>query len=111
LAYLADLPVDIVKIDRKFVQQLGTTARADGVFAGIVSLAHTLGFTVIAEGCETEEQLRVIRESGCDGVQGWLLGKAAPPEEITLRLLQRSLGAPGADPVSIPEPLAGTGSR
>jgi diguanylate cyclase (GGDEF)-like protein len=87
IAYLEDLPVDLVKIDRRFVEPLGSSARADGVFQAIVSLARTLGLSLIAEGCETEDQLRVIRESGCDGVQGWLLGKAAPPEEVAERLL------------------------
>jgi EAL domain-containing protein (putative c-di-GMP-specific phosphodiesterase class I) len=57
------------------------------VFRAIVSLSHTLGLTVVAEGCETEEQLRVIRDAGCDGVQGWLVGRASAPEEITARLL------------------------
>jgi diguanylate cyclase (GGDEF)-like protein len=86
LAYLQDLPLDVVKIDRKFVSPLGSTSRADGVFQAIVSLAHTLGLRLIAEGCETEDQLRVIRDAGCDGVQGWLLGLPAPPEEITKSL-------------------------
>jgi diguanylate cyclase (GGDEF)-like protein len=84
LAYLQDLPIDVVKIDRKFVAPLGSSAKADRVFQAIVALVQTFGMRLVAEGCETEDQLRIIREAGCDAVQGWLLGRATPSEGISL---------------------------
>jgi diguanylate cyclase (GGDEF)-like protein len=81
LAYLRGLPVDTVKIDRSFVTALGSNARADRLFKAIVDLAHTLGLHTVAEGCETEEQWRVIAASGCERVQGWLIAKAMPAAE------------------------------
>jgi diguanylate cyclase (GGDEF)-like protein len=84
LAYLQDLPIDVVKIDRKFVAPLGSSANADRVFQAVVALVQTFGMSLVAEGCETEEQLRIIREAGCDAVQGWLLGRPAPPEDVQL---------------------------
>jgi diguanylate cyclase (GGDEF)-like protein len=76
LAYLQSLPVDVVKLDRTFVSRLGTSQKADGFFAAIVALAHTLDLETVAEGCETEEQWDVIVREGCKAVQGWLIARA-----------------------------------
>jgi EAL domain-containing protein (putative c-di-GMP-specific phosphodiesterase class I) len=108
LAYLQELPVDGVKIDQRFVRPLGSTPKADRVFQAIVSLARTYGLSLVAEGCETEEQLRVIREAGCDAVQGWLLGAGASPEDIAATYLRRAGGVPA---LSTPGPWGGTESR
>ena len=77
LAYLRDLPVDVVKIHRTFVSRLDD-ARGVELFRTIVGLARTLGLQAVAEGCETEAQRLVIAESGCAFVQGWLVGAAVP---------------------------------
>jgi diguanylate cyclase (GGDEF)-like protein len=84
LAYLQDLPIDVVKIDRKFVSSLGSSEQADRVFRAIVNLVQTFGMRLVAEGCETEEQLAIIAETGCNAVQGWLLGRPAPAEDIVV---------------------------
>ncbi len=90
LAYLTQLPVDELKIDRAFISVLpGRTAEAT-VVASIVGLAHQLGLQALAEGVETDEQLATVRRLGCDLVQGYLLGRPMPAEEID-RLLHREV--------------------
>ena len=83
LSYLQHLPFDVVKIDRAFVRDLrpgyGSGVR---VVDAIVRLAHGLGAQVVAEGVELPEQLEALRRLGCDSVQGFLLGRPMPPEEL-----------------------------
>jgi EAL domain-containing protein (putative c-di-GMP-specific phosphodiesterase class I) len=82
LSYLKDLPIDILKIDRSFVRDIGAGEGADeGVLASaIVSLGHSLHLKVIAEGVETDAQLRFLKRHGCDQAQGFFFGEAVPPE-------------------------------
>jgi diguanylate cyclase (GGDEF)-like protein len=75
LSYLPRLPFDELKIDRSFVNELGERREVDAMVHSLVMLAHNLGMKVIAEGVETEEQMALITEIGCDEVQGYLLGK------------------------------------
>ena len=91
LSYLKDLPVNALKIDRGFVEDLGANDRVDRIFRAIVDLAHTLDLETIAEGCETEQQWAVIAASGCDKVQGWLIAKAMPADDLET-LLERVAG-------------------
>jgi len=83
LAYLKDLPIDTLKIDRAFVRDIGAGDEGDeGVLAqAIISLGHALDLKVIAEGVETDAQLRFLRRHGCDQVQGFLHGEAVAPRE------------------------------
>jgi len=84
LSYLQQLPVDILKIDRSFVTPLGGgDAAAEALVATTVTLAHTLGLEVVAEGVETEAQRDVLAALQCDTVQGYLYAKPAPEGEIT----------------------------
>jgi len=82
LSYLKDLPIDTLKIDRSFVRDIGAGEEADdGVLAqAIISLGHALHLKVIAEGVETDAQLRFLRRHGCDEVQGFFHGEPVPPE-------------------------------
>ncbi len=82
LAYLKWLPFDVLKIDRSFIRNLGDDARDDAIVATIVTLARQLDKTVVAEGVETEAQLRVLRRLGCQEGQGFLLGRPTPPAAI-----------------------------
>jgi EAL domain-containing protein (putative c-di-GMP-specific phosphodiesterase class I) len=82
LAYLKRLPADALKIDRSFVKGLGEDVEDTAIVHMIIELAHTLGLEVIAEGVETEEQARLLREMGCDLAQGYHFARPRPPEEI-----------------------------
>jgi EAL domain-containing protein (putative c-di-GMP-specific phosphodiesterase class I) len=82
LNYLARLPVDTLKIDRSFVVRMRDAGYPRNIVAMIVSLAHTLGLKVIAEGVEEDGQRQMLRELGCDQIQGFLISKALPASEI-----------------------------
>ena len=88
LAYLRHLPVDILKIDRSFVSDLGRDPASRAIIASIINLAHSLNLTTVAEGVETEAQLHALRELGCDLAQGFHLHRpmAAPDLANTLSL-------------------------
>jgi len=77
LGYLPKLPVDILKIDRSFVTDLGVNSTAQSLIEGMISLAHSIGKQVVVEGVETKEQLDILRRIGCDEIQGFLLGRPA----------------------------------
>jgi len=83
LGYLARLPIDTLKIDRSFVAELGVNSTALSLIDGMISLAHSIGKRVIVEGVETKWQLATLRDLGCDEVQGFLLGRAAPLPDFT----------------------------
>jgi diguanylate cyclase (GGDEF)-like protein/excisionase family DNA binding protein len=82
LAYLRQLPLDTIKIDRSFVTDLDVQDPNVGIVRAVVSLAHGLGITVVAEGIETEEQARRLRELGCDLGQGFAWAHPADPVRI-----------------------------
>jgi diguanylate cyclase len=78
LSYLQAFKFDKLKIDRSFVSQIRDTDGASIIVRAIIDLAHNLDLLVTAEGIETAEQLAIIRDFGCDQVQGYLLGKPSP---------------------------------
>lgn len=82
LAYLADFPIDIVKIDRTFIAGLGTDPKANALVGAMVAMARALGAVTIAEGIETREQLAAVRSLGCEIGQGFYLGRPVPAERI-----------------------------
>jgi len=75
LSYLKNFPVSVLKIDRSFVQGLSSDPRDNAIVDAIVTMAHGLGLSVVAEGVETQEQLEVLETRGCDAVQGYLLSR------------------------------------
>ena len=79
MAYLQRFELDFLKVDRSFVAQLGSSARAEATIRAVVDLAHAHGLVVTAEGVETREQADVLRAMGCDLGQGWLFGRPALP--------------------------------
>jgi diguanylate cyclase (GGDEF)-like protein/PAS domain S-box-containing protein len=97
LSYLNRFPVDAVKIDRSFVTEIGTSSRDSTIIRAIVALAKSLQLSVTAEGIESEEQLRQLRELGCNRGQGYLLAKPRPPEAIPELLAARFEGRPAAE--------------
>jgi diguanylate cyclase (GGDEF)-like protein/PAS domain S-box-containing protein len=82
LSYLKRLPADALKIDKSFVKGLGGEVEDTVIVQMIIGLAHTLGMEVIAEGVESEEQARLLKEMGCDFAQGYHFAQPLPPEEI-----------------------------
>ena len=86
LAYLRDLPVDYVKIDRSFVMTMMTDRANEIIVRSSMELAHRLGFRVVAEGVEDADALPRLVEHGCELAQGFLLGEPMPPAQIELLL-------------------------
>ncbi len=82
LNYLARLPMDTLKIDRSFVASTAQSPESRTIVSTIISLAHSLGLKVVAEGVETEEQLNLLRLLKCDEVQGFLLSRPVASDEV-----------------------------
>ena len=87
LAYLHELPVDELKIDRSFTAELGDDARHTSLVEAIIRMAHALQLSVVAEGVETAEQLDVLTDLGCERAQGFLFAPAQTAQEFRTRLL------------------------
>lgn len=75
LAHLSRFPVDVLKVDRAFVSQLGGAGRESDITEATIAMAHKMGMTVVAEGVETREQVAVLHELECDVLQGYLLSR------------------------------------
>ncbi len=88
LSYLKRFPFSRVKIDRTFVRDVDTDPDDAVITQTIIAMAHTLGMEVLAEGAETEAHIRLLREYGCDEVQGYHYGRPLPEDEFT-ELLRR----------------------
>jgi diguanylate cyclase (GGDEF)-like protein/PAS domain S-box-containing protein len=82
LSYLRRFQVDALKVDRSFVGGLGRNPEDSAIVAAVVSLAHALGLSAVAEGVETEDQLERLRALGCDLGQGHYLARPLPPEAL-----------------------------
>jgi diguanylate cyclase (GGDEF)-like protein len=82
LTHLRRLPLTFIKIDQSFVQGLGTNRDDDQIVAAVIDLAENLGLRSIGEGVETPEQLRLLREHGCDQAQGYLFARPMPSDDI-----------------------------
>ena len=87
LSYLLKLPVDALKIDRSFVEDMTAAPQGQALVSTIISLAHSLKLKVVAEGVETEEQSRLLRLLKCDEMQGFLFSKPVPSEIFETRFL------------------------
>jgi len=93
LSYLKDFPIDQLKMDRSFVQNLPHSSNDAKIARHIVEMAHSLGLSVIAEGVENARQLQFLKEIGCDEIQGYLLSRPVPAEEFST-LLQQAVPFP-----------------
>lgn len=84
LSYLRRLPATQLKIDRSFIQDLGQSDDARAIVEAVVHLAHALDLSVVAEGVETTVQEKILKELGCDELQGFLFAKPMPAKHIML---------------------------
>ena len=107
LAYLRDLPISALKIDRSFVADITEQREALAIVAWIVDLARAVGVAVVAEGVETTEQVTLLRGLGCATAQGWLWGPAVPLSALMDGHTWTSPPATTATPVA----LTGTTKR
>ncbi len=89
LAYLKQLPIDTLKIDKTFVGDLTTDPDDEAIVSTVIMMAHSLGLDVIAEGVETDDQLRYLAEQKCDEVQGNLISSPLDADHILQFLLDR----------------------
>jgi diguanylate cyclase (GGDEF)-like protein len=107
MSYLRRFPIDKLKIDRSFINDLTTNAADASIVRAIISLAHSLKLKVVAEGVETAAQLLLLRELHCDQYQGFLRSAAVPPQE-----LERAVRAAAEiDQAGIEDPMMMTQSR
>ena len=82
LSYLKGLPIDTLKIDKSFIDTMLTDKNARIITDSIVYMVKKMGYETVAEGVETKEQFTYLESIGCDCIQGYLLGKPLPAEEI-----------------------------
>ena len=82
LTYLRELPIDLLKIDKAFIDSIKNGPKEKGFVAAIISLSQLMSFAVISEGVEEEYQLRILRTLGCDYIQGFLWGKPQLLEDV-----------------------------
>ena len=87
LAYLKQLPIDTLKIDRTFVNDIETDPDDAAIISAIIAMAHGLKLRVTAEGVESKGQLEALRRLGCDEYQGYLISRPLPAEEFAERFL------------------------
>ena len=90
LNYLRKFPIDLLKIDKAFVRDIETNNEDRLIVKGIIALAKSLNLEVLAEGVETSEQLKLLKEEGCDYIQGYYISKPMKSEEFEQEFLQAS---------------------
>jgi EAL domain-containing protein (putative c-di-GMP-specific phosphodiesterase class I) len=82
LAHLQRMKVDVLKIDRSFVEQIGTSERDRSIVAAVTAMSHALGISVVGEGVETNHQLDTLAGLDCDQGQGFLLARPMSAESV-----------------------------
>jgi diguanylate cyclase (GGDEF)-like protein len=90
-SYLHKFPIDVLKIDRSFVKEIGENEHHTEIVAAMIAMAHILKLHVVAEGIETRAQLDILTEKKCDIVQGFLFKKPVPAEDVPGLLMQQTL--------------------
>ena len=87
LAYIKHLNVDRIKIDQSFIRDLDYNAESYSIVSAIITMGHSLGMKVLAEGIETKHQLEILRQLGCDEGQGYLLSRPSNAEQVNFNRL------------------------
>ena len=107
LARLHSFPVDVIKIDRRFVAAITATEADRALVKAIIDMAAALSLDVVAEGVETEEQFEILRDLGCDYAQGWLFAPAMPACELLALPLDEFVIDDQACESALPSPCEG----
>jgi len=107
LSYLQRFPIDVLKIDKSFVQEIGSSHGGECIIDAIISLAKSLRLETVAEGVETPEQLKHLVDHGCHVMQGYLFGK--PMDLQLVEPLLAALEHGGADSTAVVRALKGVG--
>lgn len=102
LAYIKQLPVDTIKIDRSFVMDMTSDSNDAAIVRATIGMAHNLGLKVVAEGIETHEAWEMLAELACDVAQGYLISRPLPVDQLDGLL---------AAPAAVPEILAAASAR
>jgi diguanylate cyclase (GGDEF)-like protein len=89
LSYLRSFPFDKIKIDRSFVKDLAVRPDGDAIIRAIAGLGKSLGMTTVAEGVETHDQMQRIKAEGCTDVQGYLISKPVPVDQLMKYIARR----------------------
>jgi EAL domain-containing protein (putative c-di-GMP-specific phosphodiesterase class I) len=112
LAYLRELPVDELKLDRSFIHPMADDARAAAIVRSTVELAHSLGLAIVAEGVEHADTATELARYGCDGAQGFHYARALPPTHLTHWLDHRTTTPSPSqrDDLHVPRPRLGDDS-
>ena len=105
LSYLTNFPVDKIKIDRSFVQNLDRLQN-QAIVEAILTLARRLSIEVTAEGVETGEQALALRVRRCDTIQGYLVGKPRPAADVPAMIAEAPLALHAVLPLASESPLA-----
>jgi EAL domain-containing protein (putative c-di-GMP-specific phosphodiesterase class I) len=88
LSYLKQLPINTLKIDKSFIDNIVTNERERAIVDGIIQLAQKIDLDVIAEGVETKEQIKLLQSMGCNQIQGYYFSKPLPANEIEEKFLK-----------------------
>ena len=102
LNYLKQFPLDTLKIDRSFIVDIAENRKEEAIAITIITLAHSLGMTALAEGVELRSQMNLLNRYGCDIIQGFLFSRPLPLDEVIMRLRM----APVLVPVEFSSPAA-----
>jgi EAL domain-containing protein (putative c-di-GMP-specific phosphodiesterase class I) len=98
LAYLARLPVDILKMDREFIADIERDERGAALVSSVIDMGRRLGMDVVAEGVETSGQMRILQDMRCAFLQGWLFGRPVDVTDLTRVLGAFDAGVLDGDP-------------
>ena len=96
LSHLSRFPIDVIKIDQRFVASIESDTQSCAIIAAIIAMAHRLWLNVVAEGVETDAQEQFLRTEECDIFQGYRFGRPMDLDEFTELLRKRSLNPSGS---------------
>lgn len=98
LALLHRLDMDVLTVHQAFTAEIGKTSRGENFFKAVIAMARGLGIKVVAEGVETEEQLRVLQSLSCDKIRGYFISRPVPASEMPA-LMQKRFPLPSSVPM------------